>query len=370
MEFTVEQPALLKELEVLQGVVERKNTVPILGNVLLSATSEGLELMATDLEVSVRTKAQADVKAEGGVSVSARKLYEIVRLLPNSGVKIKDDAEHWVTVTCDRSRFRIMGLAKEEFPALPSAGKVSKTKIPGALFKKMIDRVIFAVTTDDARFALNGALLILKGGMMTLVASDGARLACISEKLEGAKAAKGDEERVLIPRKALSEIARVAEGDEDVFYCRKDSHLFFEIGNAHLTSRVLEGTFPNFEKVIPVGNDKSVDFNRQELTTALSRVSVLANERSRAIRLSVKDGKAEISSRNPEMGDASETLPVDYSGEDLEVGFNAKYLLEFLSVAGTEKVTFELKDEVTQGLVRPAGEAGKQYTYVVMPMRI
>jgi DNA polymerase-3 subunit beta len=368
MEFTVKQPELLKELEVLQGVVERKNTVPILGNVLLVAGAEGLELLATDLEVSVRTKAQATVKTEGGVSVSARKLYEIVRLLPNSDVKIKDDAEHWVTVTCNRSRFRIMGLAKDEFPALPSAGKSSRTKIPGPLFRKMIDRVIFAVTTDDARFALNGALMILKGGNLTLVASDGARLASITESLDGK--GKGEEERILIPRKALGEISRISTGDEDVYYCRKDSHLFFDIGNAHMTSRVLEGTFPNFEKVIPTGNDKIVEFDRKEFTTALSRVSVLANERSRAVRLTVKAGKAEISSKNPEMGDASEEIPVDYKGEDIQLGFNAKYLLDFLGVAGTEKITFELKDEVTQGMVRPSGDEGKNYTYIVMPMRI
>jgi DNA polymerase-3 subunit beta len=369
MEFLVKQAELLKELEVLQGVVERKNTVPILGNVLLSADGEGLELMATDLEVSVRSRTAATVKAEGAACVSARKLYEIVRLLPESEIRFKDDADHWVTVTCERSRFRIMGLGREEFPALPSPGKASKVRIPGTVLRRMIDKVLFAVTTDDSRFALNGALMILKGGAITLVASDGARLACVSEPLESK--IPGDEERVLIPRKALGEIAKVATAtEEDVFYCRKESHLFFDIGKTHLSSRVLEGTFPNFEKVIPSGNDKSVDFGRGELTTALNRVSVLANERSRAVRFSLKGGKAEISSRNPEMGDASENLPVEYSGEDLEVGFNAKYLLDFLSVAGSDKVTLELKDEVTQGLLRPGGEEGKRYTYVVMPMRI
>jgi DNA polymerase-3 subunit beta len=369
MEFSARQPDLLRELEVLQGVVERKNTVPILGNVLLSADKEGLELTATDLEVSVRSRTAADVKQEGAVSVSARKLYEIVRLLPDSEIKVRDDADHWVSVVCDRSRFRIMGLGKDDFPALPAADKASKVRIPGALFRKMVEKVIFAVTMDDARFALNGALLVLKGDAMTLVASDGARLACVTTALE-AKSGSEDE-RVLIPRKALSEIARMASGaEEEIYYCRRESHLFFDIGRRHLSSRVLEGTFPNFEKVIPSGNDKLVEFDRVELTTALTRVSVLANERSRAIRLSLKGGKAEVFSRNPEMGDASESLSVEYAGSDMEVGFNAKYLLDFLSVAEGEKVTFELKDEVTQGLLRPSGDEGKRYTYVVMPMRI
>ena len=279
MEMTVKQPALLRELEILQGVVERKNTVPILANVLLSAGAEGLEVMGTDLEVSVRSRSQVNVKKEGAVCVSAKKLFEIVRLLPDKEVTIKSDAENWVTIVCERSRFRIMGLGQGEFPTLPAAGKTAKTKIPGAVLRRLVERVIFAVTSDDARFALNGALLILKDKSISLVASDSHRLAYVTETLETKGSA--DEEKVLIPKKALSEIARIAgDLDEDVFYSRKDNHLFFEIG------------------------------------------------------------------------------------------FNAKYLLDFLSVSGSDRVLIELKDEVTQGILRPAGEGAKSYTYVVMPMRL
>jgi len=368
MEFTVKQPALLRELEVLQGVVERKNTVPILANLLLSVTAEGLEVMGTDLEVSVRSRSAVDVKKEGAVCVSSKKLYEIVRLLPDKEVTIKSDAENWVSVQCARSKFRIMGLSKDDFPTLPLAGKSPKFKIPGATLRRLADRVIFAVTSDDARFALNGALLILKDKTLSLVASDGHRLAHVSEAIE---TKIPEEERVLIPRKALSEIGRIAgDLEEDVFYSRKDNHLFFEIGACVLTSRILEGTFPNFEKVIPVGNDKIVEFDRAELTTALNRVSVLANERSKAVRLGVKDGNAEISSRNPEMGDAIEAIPVEYRGDGIEIGFNAKYLLDFLSATGADRILIELKDEVTQGVLRPAGDGSKDYTYVVMPMRL
>jgi DNA polymerase-3 subunit beta len=244
----------------------------------------------------------------------------------------------------------------------------SKVRLPGGQLGRMIEKVIFAVTPDDSRFALNGALLILGAKSMSLVASDGFRLAHVTERIE-----KGadEEERTLVPRKALGEIARVAAaGGEDVFYCRKDNHLFFDIGRTHLSSRVLEGTFPNFEKVIPKGNDKSVEFACPELTTALSRVSLLANERSRAIKLALKGGRAEISSRNPEMGEASETIGTEYGGDDVEIGFNAKYLLDFLAVVGTERVTIELKDEVSQGVLHPAGDDAPRYTYVVMPMRI
>ncbi len=368
MEFTIKQPALNAELDLLQGVVERKNTVPILGNVLLAADGEGLELMATDLEVSVRGRAEASVKEPGAISVSARKLFEIVRLLPDNEITIKDDSQHWVSVVCNRSKFRIMGLPKEDFPTLPSPGKTTKVRLPGSQLRRMVEKVIFAVTPDDSRFALNGALLVLSAKSMSLVASDGFRLAHVTEQLEKGPA---EEERILVPRKALGEIARIAASSgEDVFYCRKDNHLFFDIGRTHLSSRILEGTFPNFEKVIPKGNDKSVEFERVDFTTALTRVSILANERSRAIKLALKSGKAEVSSRNPEMGEASETIGTDYSGDDVEVGFNAKYLLDFLSVVGTDKVIIELKDEVSQGVLHPAGEEASKYTYVVMPMRI
>lgn len=369
MELTIKQPALLRELETLQGVVERKNTVPILANLLFSTGSEGLEVMGTDLEVSVRSRSQVSVKKEGAVCVSAKKIFELVRLLPDKDIFIRSDAENWVSIVCDRSRFRIMGLAREEFPTLPGVGKTAKTKIPGALLRRLVDKVIFAVTSDDARFALNGALMLLKGGEIVLVASDGHRLAHAVEPLEGKGPA--EEERVLIPRKALSEIARIAgDLDDDVFYSRKENHLFFEIGSCVLSSRVLEGTFPSFEKVIPIGNDKIVEFGREELMTALNRVSVLVNERSRAIRFAVRDGTAEISSKNPETGDASEEIEVAYHGDPIEIGFNAKYLLDFLSVCGTDKVQVELKDDVTQGVLRPAGPGSKNYTYVVMPMRL
>ena len=369
MEFIVKQPALLKELEVLQGVVERKNTVPILSNVLLSAGAEGIEVMATDLEVSVRGRTEAEVRQEGGACVSAKKLYEIVRLLPDSDITVKDDADHWVTIVCGRSRFRIMGLSREDFPTLPSPGNATKTRIHGNLLKGMIERVIFAVTSDDTRFTLNGALMLLKNGTISLVASDGHRLALVREKLDGKGVA--EEERVLVPRKALAEIARMVAGAEgDVLYCRMENHLFFDIGHRVLSSRLLEGTFPNFEKVIPAGNDKSVQFDRNELMTALTRVSLLANERSRAVKVSLRSGKAEVSSRNPEMGDASEALDVEYAGEDLDIGFNGKYILDFLGAAGTAKVSFQLKNEETQGLLRPEGEGAGEYTYVVMPMRL
>jgi len=396
MEFVAKQSTLLRELSLVQGVVEKKNTVPILANVLLSASDDSVAVMATDLEVSVRSSLSAGVTQPGALSLSARKLHEIVRALPDSEVHVKADAENWATISCERSHFRIMGLPKEDFPTLPAPGKSARITFGVQPFKEMIHKVIFAVTTDDARFALNGALMVLGGGSISLVASDGHRLAHVSRPLAG-QGGKGEEGRVVIPHKALAELSRMADeiGGEIVF-CKEENQIFFEMGRCTLSSRLLEGQFPNFEKVIPKDNDKIVELSRASFGDAVRRVSLIANERNRAVRVALSKGKLEISARNPELGEASEAIGVDYGGSEIEVGFNAKYLLDFVAAVDAEMIAFEMKDEATQGLLRPAeppktkaaagkkGKEGKEgkdaketrkeqagdYRYVVMPMRI
>jgi len=392
MEFVAKQSTLLRELSLVQGVVEKKNTVPILANVLLSASDDNVAVMATDLEVSVRSSLTAGVTHPGALSVSARKLHEIVRALPDSEVHFKADGENWATISCERSHFRIMGLPKEDFPTLPAPGKGPRITFGVQAFREMIQKVIFAVTTDDARFALNGALMLLGGSSVSLVASDGHRLAHVSRPLAGPGAKGGNAEiRVVIPHKALAELLRMAEeiGGEIVF-CKEENQIFFEMGRCTLSSRLLEGQFPNFEKVIPKGNDKVVELSRQSFGDAVRRVSLIANERNRAVRVALSKGKLEVSAKNPELGEANEALAVDYGGDGIEVGFNAKYLLDFVAAVDTEMIAFELKDEATQGLLRPADpprtktkegkkakevketakEASGEYLYVVMPMRI
>jgi DNA polymerase-3 subunit beta len=382
MEFVAKQSALLRELSLVQGVVERKNTVPILANVLLSAGDDSVNVMATDLEVSVRSSLTAGVKQGGALSVSARKLHEIVKALPDADVVFKSSGENWATITCEQSRFRIMGLPQEDFPTLPTPPKDGKVTFGIQQFKEMVHKVIFAVATDDARYALNGALVLLKKGSVSLVASDSHRLAVVSRALAGD--GPSGEIRVVIPHKALGEISRIAEevGGEIIF-SRHENQIFFEMGRCTLTSRLLEGQFPNYEKVLPKGNDKRVELGRGAFGDAVRRVSLIANERNRAVKLSLSKGKLEISSKNPELGEASETLGVDYSGGDVEIGFNAKYLLDFVAATNCDNISFELKDEATQGLLKPLpapddgakkGKAAKPgeaaYQYVVMPMRI
>ena len=386
MEFVAKQSALLRELSLVQGIVEKKNTVPVLANVLLTASTESVNVMATDLEVSVRSSLTAEVKREGALSVSARKLHEIVRALPEADVRFKADGENWATITCQQSRFRIMGLPREDFPNLPSPGKDDKVTFSIQQFKEMIHKVIFAVATDDARYALNGALMILDTSSVSLVSSDSHRLACVRRPLVGKGPSR--EIRVVIPQKALGELSRIAEevGGEIVF-SRQENQIFFEMGRCTLASRLLEGQFPSYEKVVPAGNDKKVELERTSFGNAVRRVSLIANERSKAVKLALSRGTLEVSAKNPELGEASESLEVDYSGGDVVIGFNARYLLDFVNVTQSDRITFELKDEATQGLMKPvapaaekkakaggkdkgAAEGDGDYQYVIMPMRI
>jgi len=384
MEFVAKQSALLRELSLVQGIVEKKNTVTVLANVLLTASTESVNVMATDLEVSVRSSLTAEVKREGALSVSARKLHEIVRALPEADVRFKADGENWATITCQQSRFRIMGLPREDFPNLPSPGKDDKVTFSIQQFKEMIHKVIFAVATDDARYALNGALMILDTGSVSLVSSDSHRLACVRRPLVGKGPSR--EIRVVIPQKALGELSRIAEevGGEIVF-SRHENQIFFEMGRCTLASRLLEGQFPSYEKVVPAGNDKKIELERTSFGNAVRRVSLIANERSKAVKLALSKGTLEVSAKNPELGEASEALEVDYSGGEVIIGFNARYLMDFVSVTQSDRILFELKDEATQGLMKPvaasekktktgkekgAGDGDGDYQYVIMPMRI
>ena len=354
----------------IHGVVERKNTIPILANVLLRASDGRIDMLATDLEVGLRTSCEAKVKAEGAVTLSAKKLFEITRALPNAPIKLKEQPNHWVGLECEKSRFRMVGLPQEDFPTLPEATFDKGVKFPATAFRQMVERIIFATTADDARYSLNGALLLLRKSFVALVASDGHRLAYISRELDISP--KEKEIRVVVPRKALIEVCRLCAENEDgeVLFGRDENHLFFQVGGSTLDCRVLEGNFPNFEKVIPKDNDKEIELAASDLGNIMKRVSLLSDERTRPVKVTVSEGKMEVSSNNPETGEASETVSIDYSGPSVSIGFNARYLMDFVGVVGGEQLILSLKDEMNQALLRPKDSEGQDYRYVVMPMRI
>jgi DNA polymerase III subunit beta len=368
MDFVTTKENLLRELQAVQGIVEKKSTIPILSNILIDATNDRLEILATDLEVGIRTSCEAKVAKPGSVTIQARRLFDIVRLLPDAEVRLKSEDARWVTITCQKARFRIVGLPREDFPVMPEFDFAKGIPIERSLLADMIGKVIFAITSDESRYQINGTLLIANKKHLTLVATDGHRLAYVSGRLE-----KGSAEgkiEIIIPRKAVQELSHLGEAEEEVLFGQKDNHVFFRLGKITLLSTIVPGKFPDYEKVIPEGNDKILKLESVMLGDVVRRVALLSSERSRAVKFSLGKGTVEISSNNPEVGEASETLDVEYNGPEIEVGFNAKYLTDFLQAMGPGPVILAIKDEATQGLLRPVGLEGRDYRYVVMPMRL
>ena len=368
MDFVTTKESLLRELEMMQGIVEKKSTIPILSNIVIDAQKDRLELLATDLEVGIRTTCEAKVAKPGSVALSARRLYDIVRYLPDAEVRLKSEEGSWTQITCQKARFRIVGLSRDDFPAMPEFDFVKGIALERSLLLDMISKVLFAITTDETRYQINGTLMILHKRNLTMVATDGHRLAYVGSRLE--KGASEEKIEVIIPRKAFQELSRMGEGEAEVLFGQKDNHVFFRVGRTIMSSTIVPGKFPDFEKVIPEGNDKLLKMDSVAFAEVVRRVALLSSERSRAVKVALQKGSVEISSNNPEVGEAVESVDVEYSGGPLEVGFNAKYILDFLQAMGPGAFILALKDEATQGLLRPVGQEGRDYRYVVMPMRI
>jgi DNA polymerase-3 subunit beta len=303
------------------------------------------------------------------VTLGAKKLYEIVRSLPDSDVSVKVEGDAWARIKCERVEFKMAGLPREDFPTIPEARAARAIDIPAGVLRSLIQRTSFAITAEDARYYLAGALLVLDPAAAAMVATDGHRLAW-AQKTTTLNVAEPT--KVLVPRKAITELARLIEdmgGEDTVSFHQGEGHLIFTAGGRTLASKMVEAQFPAYEKVVAVTGDKKVNVGREVLNSAIRRVSLLSSERGRAVRLSLEDGRLEVSASSPELGEARESLPLEYAGESVEIGFNAQYLVEFLGVVGTAEVALEVKDAESQGILRPVGEDGGDYRYVVMPMR-
>jgi DNA polymerase-3 subunit beta len=368
MELVVRKSDLLRELQLFQGIVERKNTIPILANVLLEANGEEVRLLATDLEVGLRSRCPASVAKGGALTLPAKKLYEIIKALPETDVRIEQDSTT-VTVAADRSDSKMQTLPREDFPTVPDVTGVGRTTLSAKAIRDMVARTQFAITSEDTRYFLNGAQLVLKPDSMTLVATDGHRLALVTVPREAPKSEP--EAKVILPKKTLLELSKLlSEEGAEIEYEHTENHLFFKVGERLLISRKIDGQFPAYERVIPKGNDKRVEFERDRITNAIKRVALLSNERSRAVKFQIDKNKVDVTSSSPEFGEAHELLMVDYAGPALQICFNAQYVLDFLTVVETDSVALELKDEVSQAVMKPIGAEGYDYTYVIMPMRI
>ena len=371
MEITVSKSELLRELTATQGVVERKTTIPILSNYLFEASGDKLSLTATDLDLSLRTACSAKVKKEGSCTIPARKLHDYVKLLPDADITIKLLENHWISIRCGRSNTKMVGMAKSNFPTLPVFPSVGVIKIPAQVLRGMIAKTGFAIASEESRYTLNGALMVLKPESITMVATDGHRLAHIErsgEKFEGVSG----ELKTLIPKKAMDELRSLLDSTdaESLDFAKDESTLYFRIGPRLLTSRQLTGQFPNFEAVLPKDNTKSVTLPGNELGAAIARVAQFADERSRAVRLRMEKGELKLSASSTEIGESEDTIETSYQGDSLTVGFNAQYILDFLKAVGAGDVKLEFKDAQSAGQLRPSDSEDYKYRYIVMPMRI
>jgi DNA polymerase III subunit beta len=372
MKVVLTRGDLLKGISTVQSAVASKNTMPILANVLLEAKEKKLELVATDLDMGIRCSVPAEVVDKGSITINAKKLSDIVRELPEASVDLEIDDNHKMILVCQKSSFKVHGLPKDDFPILPEVKKDKVFKVKGSLLQEMIHKSIFAVSTDETRYVLNGVFFQAEGGKLRMVATDGHRLAFIQKKLEG----KADEKcSVIIPTKTLNELSKVisdvGKGKEDeviVEITATDNQIKFVAGGVEIVSRLIEGQFPNYEQVIPKESDKKLEASTADLAAATRRVAILTSEKSNSIRYQVKGNKLTISSKTPDMGEAKEEMDVAYKGDEISIAYNAKYVLDVLKNVGTDAVLIELTQPLSPGILRPKGDS--DYLCVIMPMRV
>jgi DNA polymerase-3 subunit beta len=370
MEFSITKNALQKELGFVQGIVERKNTIPALSNILIESVGENtIRLIGTDLDATLRCEAEAEVQTPGSMCVGARKLFDIARTLPDAPVSFRKEENNWATVKCERSNFRLAGVERESFPEIPSF-RSAPVKMPAEVFKTFIDRTIFAITLEESRYTLSGAKFMLDKTGARMITTDGHRLAYIERKDLGEVAPKETMD-TLIPRKTLAELNKLTTGYEgEISLGADENHIYFEAGPRLLISRTLTGQFPNYEMVMPKNNDKVAIFDGAALGQAVRRVALMSDERTRAIRLHLVPGSLNIAAQTAEEGEAKETVATEYADDEIEIGFNAQYLQDFLNGVGDGQVAFEFKDGNSQAQLRLVSDTDYDYRYVIMPMRL
>ncbi|MCH9650858.1 MAG: DNA polymerase III subunit beta [Deltaproteobacteria bacterium] len=365
MEIRLDRSEFLTELAPMQGIVERKSTIPVLSHLLLTARDGKLFLAATDLDVSLTSWCEADVDLDGGIAVQAKKFMEIIRSLRTQEVSLRLEEPKTLTIEAGNSRFKIHGLAPEDFPTLPTVEEEGAIDIPFGDFRRMIGKILFAISADESRFQLNGALLKVKEDSLEMVATDGHRLAVVESKLENG----GEEASVLVPRKALQELQRF-DGNGAVGFRRGAHHLSYRLGRRELICRILEGSFPDYDRVISKDNDKKLTFDRRNLLEGIQRVALMTGDRARGVRFQFAQDELTISAANPDLGAASEKISCEYGEEEFSVGLNPDYFCQFLAAMETEQVQLELKDEDSQCIGRPIDGPDQRYLCVIMPMRL
>jgi len=371
MKIIIKKEEFLKGLQRIQGIVEKKNTMPILSNMLLSAEKDSVEIIATDLEIGLRGRYTAVVERTGAITVSAKKMYEIVRELPADDVRIEVEDNNWVKIFSGKAQFKLVGLPKEEYPALPDVAEEGMIAIDSETLRLMIKKTLYSVGENDARYVLNGLFVHMtqaKGLLsIRMVGTDGHRLSLIDRVID----AKHKEESFIIPKKAMLELRRILEEDAPQTELRlgfSKNHALFKRDGLVMVSKLIDGNYPNYQQVIPTKSTKKVEVSKDQVTHAVKRVSILSKEKTNAVKLQLEKDRLTLSTNNPEVGEASEELAVSYQGEGIAIGFNARYLMDVLTAMDKETIALEFSDPLSPCLITEEGD--EQYKCVVMPMRV
>jgi DNA polymerase-3 subunit beta len=371
MKLTIKKEEILKGLQRIQGVVDRKNTMPILSNMLLKADSGGVEIVATDLEIGLRGTYAASVDKPGAVAISAKKMYEICRELPEEDISLQAEDGNWVKIRSGHAQFKLVALAGEEFPALPDVAGEGMITIDSVTVRDMIRKTLYAVGENDTRYVLNGLFVHLtpagKGINIRMVGTDGHRLSMIDRVVE----AKHKEESVIIPKKAMIELRRLLEEESSSSTIQlgfSKNHALFKRDGLVMVTKLIDGNYPNYLQVVPPQSAKRVSVPKDQFTHAVRRVSILSKEKTNAVKVQLEKDRLTLSTNNPELGEASEDLAVDYSGDGLSIGFNSRYLIEVLNGMDREAIVLGLNDPLSPCLITEAGD--DNYKCVIMPMRV
>jgi DNA polymerase-3 subunit beta len=377
MNFEIDKKEFIKGLGLMQSVAGRKTTLPILSHILLEWDKHFLYLTGTDLETGIREELIAKIHQKGKASVSAKKLFEIVRELPEETIHIQKKDNQWITLQCGKSIFNLAGLDPEEFPSLPAYEEENFSTVSSRLVREMIEKTVFAASNEESRYHLNGVLVVQSKQegkeVLRMVATDGHRLSLIDR--ENQKVRGVEEKGIILPKKGILEIKKIIgdrDGEEEMGIYFNSTHGFFKMGKSLSVIRLIDGEFPEYEQVIPKGNDKKLVMAKERMVSSLKRVSTMASERMEGVKFSLKTNSVELSSTHQDFGDAKEEVEVVYEGPPLQVGFNARYLIEAFNVIDTEEVLMELKDEGSPGILRPSSSSVgiSNQISIVMPMRL
>lgn len=368
MNLTISKEQIIGGLQAVQNVVSTRTTLPILSNVLLRAESGRLEFTATDLDVTISSAVEAQVKKTGASTVPVKKLFGIVRELNNLEIDLEVDDKNVCSVRSGASFYKIHGLSADEFPPLPKFKEEKKVVLPQETVKAMMKKTSFAISTDESRYVLNGIFLSLKDHKMTMVATDGRRLALVDEDADVSEASQGE---FIIPAKAVNELNRLLQdkGDVEIHYAENQASFTLKDekgGAVHVVTKLIEGNYPNYRQVIPAETKERIALAREEFLHALRRAEIMTSDKSNSVKLNFSKNKLEITANSPEVGEARETLAINYKGADMAVAFNPKYVIDPLNALSNDEVFLELIDELSPGVLKINGP----FLYVVMPMRL